>query len=54
MITQLDFQFSQIQKHATQGMYLIPQNLSTLNNAIRDGILKVFEWALPSAQTFYQ
>ena len=54
MITQLDFQFSQIQKHATQGMYLIPQNLSTLNNAIRDDILKVFEWALPSAQTFYQ
>ena len=54
MITQLDFQFSHIEQHATQGMYLIPQNLSTLNNAIRDDIFVVYEWALPSPQTFYQ
>ena len=35
-------------------MYLIPQNLSTLSNAIRDDILVVYEWALPAPQTFYQ
>ena len=54
MITQLDFRFSHIQQHATQGMYLIPQNLSTLSNAIRDDIFVVYEWALPAPQTFYQ
>ena len=35
-------------------MYLIPQNLSTLSNAIRDDIFVVYEWALPAPQTFYQ
>ena len=54
LISELEFQFSQIQIHAAQGMYLIPENLNTIQSEEKDNIFNAFKWALPSPLTFLQ
>ena len=40
--------------NGTQGIYLIPENLSKISNIERDQISIFFSWVLPSAATFNQ
>ena len=54
LISELEFRFSQIQIHAAQGMYLIPENLNTIQSEEKDNIFNAFKWALPSPLTFLQ
>ena len=53
-MAELEFQFSCIQVNGTQGMYLIPENLSKMSNIERDQISNFFDWVLPSPATFNQ
>ena len=54
LISELESRFSRIHEHATQGMFLIPDNLSSMTIAEKDNVCKAFEWALPSPLTFSQ
>ena len=54
LISELGCRFSRIHEHATQGMFLIPDNLSSMTIAEKDNVCKAFEWALPSPLTFSQ
>ena len=54
LMAELEFQFSCIQVNVTQGMYLIPENLSKMSNIERDQISNFFDWVLPSPATFNQ
>ena len=40
--------------NGTEGMYLIPENLSMLSNVGRDQISDFLDWVLPSPATFNQ
>ena len=53
-MAELEFRFSFIQVNVTQGMYLIPENLSKMSNIERDQISNFFDWVLPSPATFNQ
>ena len=53
-MAELEFRFSCIQVNVTQGMYLIPENLSKMSNIERDQISNFFDWVLPSPATFNQ
>ena len=54
LIAELEFRFSSVQVNGTQGMYLIPENLSMLSNVERYQISDFFDWVLPSPATFNQ
>ena len=54
LMAELEFRFSCIQVNGTQGLYLIPENLSQMSNVERDKISKFFDWVLPYPATFNQ